>query len=147
MKKQLTLLVFFLLGTVLYSQTIDTNFNTTDKRKSDLKYTSIELEINTLVNNKTIGDSITVDLIYNGVRRTITGPNNMIVYLRYDIKYFVEISYKDYTHKLLQIDTRHARKDDWRLTAHVYLNKKSSNVEYAGGFAYQDKTFKTFKVQ
>lgn len=145
MKKQILIIVALLVNSVLYSQMIDTNFNRTKTQQDKLKYTTIELEIDAVVDNHSISDSITVNLIYNGIRTSITGPNKFTIYLRYDIKYFVEITYKDYTAKLLQIDTRGAKKADWILTAHVNLTKTKYTSDYAGGFAYQDNTFKSFK--
>ena len=146
MKKSIFILVTLLISSVLYSQTIDTNFNTDAPRKLQLKQTSIEFQVDALVNDRSVKDTITVDLIYNGVRRTVKGINGLSVYLKYDINYFIEITYKDYTTKLLQIDTRKAKRAEWILTAHVYLQKsKFDTVEYAGGFAYQDNTFKSIK--
>ena len=148
MKKSIFILVTLLISSVLYSQTIDTNFNTDAPRKLRLKQTSIEFQVDALVNDRSVKDTITVDLIYNGVRRTVKGINGLSVYLKYDINYFIEITYKDYTTKLLQVDTRKAKRADWILTAHVYLQKSQfDTVEYAGGFAYQDNTFKSIKAE
>lgn len=142
MKKQLTLLVFFLLGTVLYSQTIDTNFNTTKERKKQLSYTTIELEINAIVDMKPVTDSVLLIVNYDNYTDSIKAPNKFKIYLRYDIDYNIQISYPEYTAKLLRIDTRGARKDDWQLKATVSLNKSSQTICYVGGFGYRDKTFK-----
>jgi len=142
MKKQILIIVALLVNSVLYSQSIDTNFNTTNKRQKQLMQTSIELEINVLVDMKSISDSISISLMYNGYQQTISGPNQFKIYLKYDIDYYVQISYKDHTAKILRVDTRGARRADWILQANVSLIKSSADVCYVGGFAYQDNKFK-----
>lgn len=142
MKKQILIIVGLLISSLLYSQKIDTNFNTTDKRQKELLQTSIELEVNVLIDMKSISDSISISLMYNGYQQTINGPNKFKLYLKYDIDYYVQISYKNHTAKVLRVDTRGARRADWILQANVSLIKSNADVCYVGGFAYQDNKFK-----
>lgn len=141
MKKQILIIVALLISSVLYSQ-IDTNFNTTDKRQKQLVQTSIELEVNVLADMRSVSDSISISLMYNGYQETISGPNKFKLYLKYDIDYYVQISCKGYTAKILRVDTRGARKAEWILQANVSLIKSSADACYVGGFAYQDNKFK-----
>lgn len=141
MKKQILIIVALLISSVLYSQ-IDTNFNTTDKRQKQLMQTSIELEVNVLADMRSVSDSISISLMYNGYQQTISGPNKFKLYLKYDIDYYVQISCKGYTAKILRVDTRGARKAEWILQANVSLIKSSADACYVGGFAYQDNKFK-----
>lgn len=141
MKKLTFLVIILLINNILHSQ-IDTNFNTTKKEQSQLKQSTIELEINVLADMKSVSDSITISLMYNNYQQTITAPNQFKIYLKYDIDYYVQISCKGYTAKILRVDTRGAKRADWILQANVSLLKSSKEVCYVGGFAYQDNKFK-----
>ncbi len=140
MKKHLILVLLSTIVGIVQAQ-IDTNFNTTAKEQSQLKQTTIELDVNVIADMRSINDSITITLVYQGFGQTISGPNNFKLYLKYDVDYYLQISAKGYTSKLLRVDTRGAKKDDWKLKANVNLVRSSQEVAYVGGFAYRNNTF------
>lgn len=144
--KQLVIIFSFLSLSIL-GQKIDTNYNTDKQKLKYLVNNSIELEIDAMISNRSIKDTIQINLISNGYRRCLFTPNKCKVYLSYGVKYFIEVIYRDYTVKLIEIDTRNAIKADWSLTAHVNLSKTYQLVEYAGSFVYDDiqSTFKKVK--
>lgn len=140
MKKTTIILMLLTIVNALSAQ-IDTNFNTTLKEQQSLKKSTIQLEIDVIADMRSINDSISISLVYQGFGQTISGPNKFKIYLNYNTDYYIQISAKDYTSKLLRVDTRNARKNNWELKAVVNLVKSSQEVAYVGGFAYRNNSF------
>lgn len=140
MKKTTIILMLLTIVSTLTAQ-IDTNFNTTLKEQQSLKKSTIQLEIDVIADMRSINDSISISLVYQGFGQTISGPNKFKIYLNYNTDYYIQISAKDYTSKLLRVDTRNARKNNWELKAVVNLVKSSQEVAYVGGFAYRNNSF------
>lgn len=140
MKKTTIILMLLTIVSALSAQ-IDTNFNTTLKEQQSLKKSTIQLEIDVIADMRSINDSISISLVYQGFGQTISGPNKFKIYLNYNTDYYIQISAKDYTSKLLRVDTRNARKNNWELKAVVNLVKSSQEVAYVGGFAYRNNSF------
>lgn len=140
MKKTTIILMLLTIVSTLTAQ-IDTNFNTTLKEQQSLKKSTIQLEIDVIADMRSINDSISISLVYQGFGQTISGPNKFKIYLNYNTDYYIQISAKDYTSKLLRVDTRNARKNNWELKAVVNLVKSSQEIAYVGGFAYRNNSF------
>jgi len=144
--KQL-IIIFSFLSLCVMGQKIDTNYNTGKTKLQYLMSNSIEVELDVLIHGIPVRDTLQVNLVCNGNRSYIYTPNKCKLYLNYNCKYFIEIVYKDYTIKLIEVDTRNAVKADWSLTAHIELSKTSQLTEYAGSWVYDDSqsTFKKVK--
>lgn len=109
----------------------------------------VKLDLTVKIDNKNVKDTSYILTIYNSNTESFIRthvPNNFVLYLDFDTKFEISVSYKGTNVKVINIDTE-APMDNWYINADVNLNTNDNKRILAGGIKYDTllRTFKKYK--
>lgn len=110
---------------------------------------TVKVDLTIKVDNYQINDTSYILHIINYNTKEVTNvkaSSSFILYLDYNSKFEVSISYKGTNTKTIIIDTN-APIDDWYILSSINLNTNNTNKILCGGIKYDTllKTFKKYK--
>lgn len=109
----------------------------------------VKLDLTVKINNQNVKDTSYILTIYNFNTESFIRthvPNNFVLYLDFDTKFEISVSYKGTNIKVINVDTE-APMDNWYINADVNLNTNDNKRILAGGIKYDTllRTFKKYK--